>query len=215
MWKDEYIPRSWRDLYQVVERGKRGDCWGLESRSVSPLTTGHVLEDWEITCVVLLFKKKNKDTPEYYDPVSPMSVVGKLLQRILQDTNCLHLEENGLIKDNQHCFGQDRSWLIKLIDLFWRGYDKEVVVVCMEFQANRPIMVHWPNLIYNWFFPPSWLYSFFEYGYHWQREHFWPFLIAPQLNPIMGQQHWWDYGFRLIWVTPGKNGRFPYINIIN
>ena len=82
------------------------------------MDTGEVPEDWRIANVVPL--KGSKDNPGNYRPVSLTSVVGKLLEKILRDRICTHLELNSLISDRQHGFVRGRSCLTNLVEFFRR-----------------------------------------------------------------------------------------------
>eukprot|EP00061_Rhincodon_typus_P015044 g42500.t1 len=91
---------------------------GLTKIFVCLLVTGEVLENWRAANDVPLFKKGNKDHLGSYRPVRLTSVFGKLLERILRDGICAHLEKHGLIRDNQHGFVQGGSCLSNLIEFF-------------------------------------------------------------------------------------------------
>ena len=92
-------------IYPRLLREARDEIAGpLTEIFVSSLDTGEVLEDWRIANVVPLVKKGSKDNPGNYRSVSLMSVVGKLLEKILRDRIYVHLELNNLISDRQHGF---------------------------------------------------------------------------------------------------------------
>eukprot|EP00061_Rhincodon_typus_P018373 g47525.t1 len=85
---------------------------------VSSLATGEIPEDWRVANVVPVFKKGNRDNPGNYRPTSLISVVWKLLVRILRDRIYAHLKKHGLIRGRQHGFVQGRSCLTNLIEFF-------------------------------------------------------------------------------------------------
>ena len=85
---------------------------------VSSLDTGEVPEDWRVANIVPLFQKGRRDNPGNYRLVSLTSVVGKLVEKILRDRMCSHLEENRLISHRQHGFVKGRSCLTNLIEFF-------------------------------------------------------------------------------------------------
>eukprot|EP00061_Rhincodon_typus_P003200 g19519.t1 len=108
---DGTYPRLLREVREEI-------AGALADMFISSLTTDEVPEDWRLANVVPLFKKRCRDNPGNYRPVSLMSVVGKLLEKILRDKTYAHLEENGLVNDRQHGFVQGRSCLTNLIELF-------------------------------------------------------------------------------------------------
>eukprot|EP00061_Rhincodon_typus_P009067 g32253.t1 len=57
---------------------------------------------WRLANVVPSFKKGNRDNPANHRLVSLTSVVEKFLEKILRDKIYEHLEENGLVSDQQH-----------------------------------------------------------------------------------------------------------------
>ena len=73
-------------IYPRILREARVEIAGaLTEIFVSSLATGEVPEDWRIANVVPLFKKSSRDNPGNYRPMNLMSVVGKLLEKILRD----------------------------------------------------------------------------------------------------------------------------------
>jgi len=71
-------------IYPRILREAREEIAGtLREIFVSSLASGEVPKDWKLANVVPLFKKGSKDNPGNQRPVSLMSVVGKLLERIL------------------------------------------------------------------------------------------------------------------------------------
>eukprot|EP00061_Rhincodon_typus_P013580 g40033.t1 len=90
---------------------------------------GEIPEDWKIANVVPLFKKSSRDNPGNY-----MSVVGKLLEKILRDKIYTHLEANGLICNRHHGFAHLTN-LIEFFEEVMKIIDegKVVDVVYMDF----------------------------------------------------------------------------------
>eukprot|EP00061_Rhincodon_typus_P009918 g33776.t1 len=85
---------------------------------VSSLDTGEGRKDWRIANVVPMFKKVGRDNPANYRPVSLLSVVGKLLEKILRDRIYSHMEISGHISEKQHGFVKGRSCLTNLVEFF-------------------------------------------------------------------------------------------------
>ena len=63
-----------------------------------------------------LFKKGCKEKPGNYRLGNLISVVGKLLERILRDKIYRHLGRQGLIRSSQHGFVHGRSCLTNFLD---------------------------------------------------------------------------------------------------
>ena len=82
------------------------------------LATGEVANEWRTVNVVLLLKKDFRDKPGNSRPVSLMSVVGKLLEKLLKESIYLCLTRQDLIRDSQQGFVRGWSCLTKLIEPF-------------------------------------------------------------------------------------------------
>eukprot|EP00061_Rhincodon_typus_P004266 g22160.t1 len=126
-------------IYPRILREAREEIAGAWTEIfVSSLATGKVPEDWLIDNVVPLFKKGGKEIPANYRLVTLMSVVGKLLEKILQDRIYFHLEISGRISKRQHGFVKGRSCLTNLVGFFEEvtkmiNEDRAVDVVYMDF----------------------------------------------------------------------------------
>eukprot|EP00061_Rhincodon_typus_P009059 g32237.t1 len=128
---DGIYPRILRKAREQIARA-------LTDIFVSSLATDEVPDKWRITNVVPLFKKGSSDNPGNYRPVSLTLVAGRLLEKILRDKTCTHLEAHGLIGDRQHGFVRGRSCLTNLIEFFEEvmkiiDEGKAVDVVYMDF----------------------------------------------------------------------------------
>ncbi|KAF2352229.1 Reverse transcriptase domain [Trinorchestia longiramus] len=103
------------------------------------LETGIVPDDWKHANVTPIFKKGNKQIPNYYRPISLTSVISKTIERLLKVRITKHLNDQNLINDTQHGFREKRSSLTNLLDFFGevnRTYDstKAVDLVYLDFQ---------------------------------------------------------------------------------
>ena len=68
------------------------------------LKTGQVPTQWKKANVTAIFKKGEHYVPSNYRPVSLTSITCKIMEHILVRNIMSHLEDNKILKDNQHCF---------------------------------------------------------------------------------------------------------------
>jgi Reverse transcriptase (RNA-dependent DNA polymerase) len=66
--------------------------------------------------VTPIFKKGNRTNPGNYRPVSLTSMPSKLLESIIEEEICKHLDENGLKEASQHGFMKGRSGTTNIIE---------------------------------------------------------------------------------------------------
>uniref|UniRef100_A0A803TVT0 Reverse transcriptase domain-containing protein n=1 Tax=Anolis carolinensis TaxID=28377 RepID=A0A803TVT0_ANOCA len=67
-----------------------------------------------------IFKKGKKKDPNNYCPVSLTSIPGKILEKIINEVVCEHLEINAVIANSQHGFTKKKSCQTNLISFFDR-----------------------------------------------------------------------------------------------
>lgn len=74
------------------------------------LKLGHFPKCWK-KGLVIFFRKRNKDglTPRSYRPITLLSVMGKILERIIKIRIMPNLEYIGFLDDSQHGFREGRS----------------------------------------------------------------------------------------------------------
>uniref|UniRef100_A0A803SSX5 Reverse transcriptase domain-containing protein n=1 Tax=Anolis carolinensis TaxID=28377 RepID=A0A803SSX5_ANOCA len=76
--------------------------------------------DWRRANVVPTFKKGKKNDPNNYHLVSLTSIPGKILEKIVKEVVCKHLETNAVIANSQHGFTKNKSYQSNLISFFNR-----------------------------------------------------------------------------------------------
>ncbi|KAF2357587.1 Endonuclease/exonuclease/phosphatase [Trinorchestia longiramus] len=111
------------------------------------LETGIVPDDWKRANVTPIFKKRNKQIPTNYRPISLTSVISKTIEKLLKVRITKHLSDQNLINDIQHGFREKRSCLTNLLDFFGevnRIYDrtKSVDLVYLDFQKAFDKVLH-------------------------------------------------------------------------
>ncbi len=73
---------------------------------------------WKKANVMPLFKKGNRDMPANYRPISLISCVGKVMERVVFKHVYNHLIANNLIYKNQSGFLPGHSTVFQLIDIY-------------------------------------------------------------------------------------------------
>uniref|UniRef100_A0A670KJT9 Reverse transcriptase domain-containing protein n=1 Tax=Podarcis muralis TaxID=64176 RepID=A0A670KJT9_PODMU len=110
---DELHPRVLKELADVISEP-------LAVIFENSWRTGEVPADWRRANVVPIFKKGKREDPNNYHPVSLTSIPGKILEQIIKQTVCEHLERNAVITNSQHGFLKNKSCQTNLISFFDR-----------------------------------------------------------------------------------------------
>ena len=79
------------------------------------LHQGDIPEDWRQAYVTPIFKEGDRSSPANYRPISLTSVCSKVMEHILHSQIMKHLEEHGILSDQQHGFRKRRSCESQLI----------------------------------------------------------------------------------------------------
>ena len=91
------------------------------------LTTGTTPSLWRTANIVAIFKKGCTMSTENYRPVSPTSVVCRILEHIIHRHIMNHCDQHNLLSSHQHVFRQKHSCeshLILSIEDIYRQHDK-------------------------------------------------------------------------------------------
>ncbi len=77
---------------------------------------------WKEARVVPVHKKNSRADPVNYRPISLLSVVGKVFERIVAEVICRHLDDNNLLSNQQFGFrsGRSTSDLLLLLSKDWQ-----------------------------------------------------------------------------------------------
>ena len=96
--------------------------------------TAFVPDDWKKAYVSAKFKKRDKENPGNYRPISLTFQVCKVFESMLRDSIVDHLKENKLIHDSQHGFMKNRSCVTNLLqfletvtDYIDKGYTVDLI----------------------------------------------------------------------------------------
>ena len=71
--------------------------------------------DWLSACITAIYKKRRKDIPGNYRPISLTSALCKLLESIIKDFIIEHLTRNNLLAEEQHGFVPNRNCITNLL----------------------------------------------------------------------------------------------------
>ncbi|PKU47570.1 rna-directed dna polymerase from mobile element jockey- hypothetical protein [Limosa lapponica baueri] len=109
--------------------------------------TEEVPEDWRKANVTPAFKKGMKEDPEKYMAVSLTSIPRKVMEQLILDVTCKHVEEKKVIGSGQHGFTKGKSCLTNLIVFYdgmtgWVDEAKAVDVVYLGFSKAFETVSH-------------------------------------------------------------------------
>ena len=104
MGPDGLHPRALRELADVVAKP-------LSIILQQSWLTGNAPTDWRLANVTSVFKKGQKDDPGSYRPISPTSVLRKVMEQIILGAIMDQLKVNQGIRPSQRGFMNGRSWL--------------------------------------------------------------------------------------------------------
>ncbi len=82
------------------------------------LSVGYIPNDWKKAYIILLLKpNKDKQQPSSYRPISLLSCLGKLLEKIIKERLMLVLERRNILPTNQAGFRRGKSTLYNILRL--------------------------------------------------------------------------------------------------
>ena len=90
-------------------------CYCLLSHSLSH---GVITKSWKRAAIIPIYKSVDKTVPSNYRPISLISVICKVLERIIRNQVFYFLGQNGCLNSTQHGFRPGRSCLSALLDVF-------------------------------------------------------------------------------------------------
>ena len=103
------------------------------------LKEGVVPYEWKEANIIPLFKKGSRNKSENYRPVSLMSVICKLLERLIKDHMVDFLVKHKLLNSSQHGFLKARSCLTNMLCFLeeitkWIDVGSPVDIIYLDFQ---------------------------------------------------------------------------------
>ena len=87
------------------------------------LTKGELPRDWKRANIVPIYKGGSKENPLNYRPVSLLSVVGKMCEKIVKEKWMRHLEEKNVLTNCQYGFRKGRSCTANLLSYYAKVFD--------------------------------------------------------------------------------------------
>jgi len=97
-----------------------------------------VPKEWRKANVTCLVKKGKKEDPGNYRFVILTSIHGKVMEQLILETICRHIQDEKIIRSSQHGFTKGKSRLTNLIN-FYDGVTgvvhegRAVAIVCLDF----------------------------------------------------------------------------------
>ena len=104
MGPDEIHPRVLRELVEVLTKPL---CIIYQQS----WPTGEVTVDWKLANVTPIYKNNQKENPGNYRPVCLTLVTGKVMEQITLSAITRHVQDNQVIRPNQHGFMKRRVLL--------------------------------------------------------------------------------------------------------
>ena len=82
------------------------------------LKQGYIPEKWKMAKIILLLKpKKDKQHPSSYRPISLLSCLGKLLEKIIKQRLMLELERRNILSQHQAGFRPGENTVYNIVRL--------------------------------------------------------------------------------------------------
>jgi len=109
--------------------------------------------DWKKGKITPIFKKRRKEGPGNYRPVSLTSVLGNFMEWVLLKEMLRHMWDKDVIWDNKHSFTKGRSYLIRLPSMidWWHQWTKEWWPVLSTWNSAKPLTCsHTVSFSLNW-----------------------------------------------------------------
>ena len=152
------IPSGWS---RSSPRRLIRECADLISPYISTilnccLTTGIFPDDWKLAKVTPIFKQGDKSDMNNYRPISVISAIAKVFERIICNRLSSYLSENNILSQYQSGFRSFHSTMTALLEATddWafnidRGYVNAVVFLDLKKHLTLPItLFYYLNYIY-------------------------------------------------------------------
>ena len=110
--------RGW-DHHFYVEVGIRCRCVSFVSchQKLVAHRRGVVPQEWKDALVIPLFKKGSRDDQGNYKPISILSVVGKLCEKVASLQLSEYLQSHNMLTSNQHGFRSGHSTETAMLEI--------------------------------------------------------------------------------------------------
>ena len=87
-----------------------------------PLLQGTFPYDWKISKVTPIYKKGPKHDMNNYRPISVISTIAKVMEKIAHNQLYLYLRNENILSPSQHGFRQEHSTVTALLEITDRLY---------------------------------------------------------------------------------------------
>ena len=111
MGPNEMRPRALREFANVVTKP-------LSMTFEKSWQSGEVPGDWKKGNVTPISKKGKKDDPRNYQSLSLISVLGKVIEQILQEVMLRCMEDREVIQEKQHGFAKGITCLTNIVAFY-------------------------------------------------------------------------------------------------
>ena len=107
--KQQYKRLHFLDVFDITE-------WRAKMASVVPKPGRN--SNWKIAHVIAIFRKGDNSLPSNYRPISLISCVGKIMERVIYKYVFNHLQRNKLIYEYQSGFLPKYSTVHQLLEMY-------------------------------------------------------------------------------------------------
>ena len=132
------------------------------------ISTKKFTNKWKIGRVIPLWKGKGKDkfSPDSYRQITLLSVISKLVEKVVQQQLCDFMEKEGLWNPNIHGYRQNLSTMTalgKLMDAIFTASDENLISVSMGINKSAAFDCVRHNILIQ----KLWMYKLHQLSLDW------------------------------------------------
>jgi hypothetical protein len=110
-------------------------------------------DSWKEAMVTAIFKKLNKQHKENYRPISLLSCISKIFERLIFNKTYQHMRDNKLLNENNSGFQKDDSAILRLLSLceaIYNELDKSHEMLLLFLDISKAFDKVWhPGLLFK------------------------------------------------------------------